>query len=228
MDDKKNQGNKKDQEEKKPVKNAVDLQKLKLEKLFKNIEKPVHLPEPVKKRGFSAAPEFVRNVMGSSAGAGSGEFHVYRHIRRRENARLKYIAEEAAKEDKDEEYQRKLEENRKLSEQRTAKKRAKRQKKKARQQGREKRPKVAPASASAPAEGSESDDDESGSEPEPAEGDRVAEGQGEGEGGDTPVEQKNAERDEERTATVAGADVEHPRPAGSTEPGSDDPSAAVK
>ena len=37
MDDKKNQTGKKDQEVKKPVKNAVDLQKLKLEKLFKNI-----------------------------------------------------------------------------------------------------------------------------------------------------------------------------------------------
>ena len=57
----------------------------------------MHLPEPPKKRGFSSAPEFVRNVMGSSAGAGSGEFHVYRHIRRRENARVKFIAEEAAK-----------------------------------------------------------------------------------------------------------------------------------
>ena len=37
MNDKKDQGNKEEQEAKKPVKNAVDLQKLKLEKLFKNI-----------------------------------------------------------------------------------------------------------------------------------------------------------------------------------------------
>ena len=37
MDEKKDQANEKQQEVKKPVKNAVDLQKLRLEKLFKNI-----------------------------------------------------------------------------------------------------------------------------------------------------------------------------------------------
>lgn len=42
-------------------------------------------------------PEFVRNVMGSSAGAGSGEFHVYRHLRRKEYARQKFIQEKAHK-----------------------------------------------------------------------------------------------------------------------------------
>lgn len=35
--------------------------------------------------------------MGSSAGAGSGEFHVYRHLRRKEYARQKSMAEETEK-----------------------------------------------------------------------------------------------------------------------------------
>ena len=35
--------------------------------------------------------------MGSSAGAGSGEFHVYRHLRRKEYARQKFIQEKAEK-----------------------------------------------------------------------------------------------------------------------------------
>ena len=35
--------------------------------------------------------------MGSSAGAGSGEFHVYRHLRRKEYARQKFIQEKGHK-----------------------------------------------------------------------------------------------------------------------------------
>lgn len=35
--------------------------------------------------------------MGSSAGAGSGEFHVYRHLRRKEYARQKFIQEKGQK-----------------------------------------------------------------------------------------------------------------------------------
>ena len=39
----------------------------------------------------------MKNVQGSSAGAGSGEFHVYKASRRREYERLKIMEEEAIK-----------------------------------------------------------------------------------------------------------------------------------
>lgn len=55
-------------------------------------DKPVIIPVSNKQKNYMAAiPTFVRNVMGSSAGAGSGEFHVYRHLRRKEYARQKHI-----------------------------------------------------------------------------------------------------------------------------------------
>lgn len=47
--------------------------------------------------------------MGSSAGAGSGEFHVYRHLRRKEYARQKYIQIKSEQELLDEEFEKKLE-----------------------------------------------------------------------------------------------------------------------
>ncbi|VEN46346.1 unnamed protein product [Callosobruchus maculatus] len=123
------------EEEKTPVviRNSTDLQRMKLEKLMKNPEKPVIIPERPKERGMPNVPDFVRNVMGSSAGAGSGEFHVYRHLRRKEFARQKYMQERAEKEKLQEEYHKKLEENKKRAEERTAKKRLKRLKKKQKQ-----------------------------------------------------------------------------------------------
>uniref|UniRef100_A0A1A9VIP6 PRKR-interacting protein 1 n=1 Tax=Glossina austeni TaxID=7395 RepID=A0A1A9VIP6_GLOAU len=112
------------------VKSALDLQRLKIEKLMQNPNKPVVIPEQRKEKDFmQSVPTFVRNVMGSSAGAGSGEFHVYRHLRRKEYARQKMIQAKSVKEQLDEEYQRKLQENRKEAEEKTAKKRAKRLKK---------------------------------------------------------------------------------------------------
>ncbi|XP_047029635.1 PRKR-interacting protein 1 homolog [Helicoverpa zea] len=118
--------------DKKPIviKNATDLQRLKLEKLMKNPDKPVVIPEPPRSKSLAPPPDFVRNVMGSSAGAGSGEFHVYRHLRRKEYARQKFIQEKSEKEKLDEEYHNRIEQNRRAAEEKTAKKRAKRLKKK--------------------------------------------------------------------------------------------------
>lgn len=95
--------------------------------------KPVVIPEAQKERNCNqTAPSFVRNVMGSSAGAGSGEFHVYRHLRRKEYSRQKNIQAMSAREQQDQEFQRKIEHNQRVAEEKTAKKRAKRLKKKER------------------------------------------------------------------------------------------------
>jgi len=113
------------------VKNTYDWQRMKLNRLMSNPEKLIQLPQrPNEKKNANQTPDFVRNVMGSSAGAGSGEFHVYRHIRRREYARQKAIKIVSEKEKKDNEFKEKLESNQKTAEERTAKKRAKRLKKK--------------------------------------------------------------------------------------------------
>lgn len=80
--------------------------------------------------------------MGSSAGAGSGEFHVYRHLRRKEYARQKSIQQKCLTESLDQEYRDKIENNRLLSEAKTAKKRAKRQKRKQKMRGKGKKPKT--------------------------------------------------------------------------------------
>ncbi|KAK8753675.1 hypothetical protein OTU49_001055 [Cherax quadricarinatus] len=115
------------------VKNATDLQRLKLEKLMKNHEKLAFIPDRPKEKKFSDPAEFVRNVMGSSAGAGSGEFHVYRHIRRREYSRQEFLQLCKEKEDLDKDYHNKLKKNRRIVEEKAAKNRAKRHRHKERQ-----------------------------------------------------------------------------------------------
>lgn len=107
---------------------------------------------PRSKDASDSAPSFVRNVMGSSAGAGSGEFHVYRHLRRKEYARLKDIEQRSLTEKLDDQFQAKLDDNKRLAEEKTAKKRAKRLKKKKNQ----KKPK--------PATGQEEDKEKDSSE----------------------------------------------------------------
>ena len=116
---------------KKGPKTAYDVQRARLDKLMANPEKPVNLPTAKAAKDPNAAPEFVYNVMGSSAGAGSGEFHVYRQIRRKEYARQKVLDETNTKEELNAAYHAKIAENERAAEEKTAKKRAKRQKKKA-------------------------------------------------------------------------------------------------
>lgn len=76
---------------------AVEKQRSQLDKLLKDPLKPAYIPPPPKEKTIRPAREMMKNVQGSSAGAGSGEFHVYKASRRREYERLKLLEEEAAK-----------------------------------------------------------------------------------------------------------------------------------
>lgn len=95
---------------------------------MRNPEKLAPIPDRPKEWNPRAPPEFVRDVMGSSAGAGSGEFHVYRHLRRREYQRQDFLDKMADKCDADVKYLDKVEQNKVDAEERTAKRRKKRDK----------------------------------------------------------------------------------------------------
>jgi len=115
--------------------------------------------------------EYVRNVMGSSAGAGSGDFHIYRGIRRRENQREGYRRAMQKAEDDKREFNEWLEKTRTAEAEATKKKADKRKKKKlAKQRAREaekKKAKKGGKSASKENEeaSEESEDEESAGEP---------------------------------------------------------------
>jgi hypothetical protein len=64
---------------------------------LKDPVKPAYLPPPPKEKTIRPAREMMKNVQGSSAGAGSGEFHVYKASRRREYERLKLMDEQMQK-----------------------------------------------------------------------------------------------------------------------------------
>lgn len=89
---------------------------------------PVEAAVPVK--AGKVKVEKVVNPYSSTAGAGSGEFHVYRHARAREMARVKEIDEADEKKRSDLEYQKKVEELRWSDLERTQKRSKKRQREK--------------------------------------------------------------------------------------------------
>lgn len=76
---------------------ATEKQRSQLEKLLKDPVKPAYIPAAPKDKAIRAPREMMKNVQGSSAGAGSGEFHVYKASRRREYERLKMMDEETKK-----------------------------------------------------------------------------------------------------------------------------------
>lgn len=111
---------------------AIATQANEIENLMWEPERPVEIPalSSDSKSKLPAPPEIVTNVQGSSAGAGSGEFHVYKASRRREYERLRTMDEEAQKEDNDSRWAKEMEERRKKDEEKTKKNRERRNKRK--------------------------------------------------------------------------------------------------
>jgi len=69
---------------------------MQLSKLFANPDREIEMPQPrvepvyeVKEKEIRPTNDVIKNIQASSAAAGSGEFHVYKHSRRREAERIK-------------------------------------------------------------------------------------------------------------------------------------------
>lgn len=68
-----------------------------ISKLLANLDKEIRIPEGPKEKSIRPPRDVMKNVTGSSAGAGSGEFHVYKQQRRREYERIQLMEEQTQK-----------------------------------------------------------------------------------------------------------------------------------
>lgn len=109
-----------------------------VESLFRDPNKELKLPDASHHKSATLMPpppEIVANVQGSSAGAGSGEFHVYKASRRREYERLRLMQDEVDREKSEAEWRRDREQTRRKDEEKTERNRRKRDKRRAAKKG---------------------------------------------------------------------------------------------
>lgn len=134
-----------DRQSSRPVKKArgpataISMQSNAVEALFAK-QPDIQIPSSAVARtsaSLAPPPEMVANVQGSSAGAGSGEFHVYKASRRREYERIKLMEQEA----KDEEDTEKWEAGKAERERRDAEKMGKNRKRREKAKARKDKPK---------------------------------------------------------------------------------------
>eukprot|EP01134_Creolimax_fragrantissima_P000316 CFRG0316T1 len=113
-----------------PPTTVTEVFKHRIDTMMKQVDKPMHIPARPKEKGPPKPKEFFRNVMGSTAGAGSGEFHVFRATRRHEYAREAYHESKSQHDNAEKEFHEKRMREEEALEAAAAKKRAKRLKKK--------------------------------------------------------------------------------------------------
>ncbi|KAI9622990.1 hypothetical protein H4Q26_014933 [Puccinia striiformis f. sp. tritici PST-130] len=109
---------------------ALEKQRMEVAKLLQNPTREIHLPKAPRDKSIRPPREMMKNVQGSSAGAGSGEFHVYKQSRRREYERLRLMDENEEKDRLKTEFEKKQADIKEQVEAKTNKNRLKRQKKK--------------------------------------------------------------------------------------------------
>lgn len=118
---------------KKRALSPTSAQKAQLETLLKKPDQEIRIPPSAtdpngNKRRLPLPPEIVTNVQGSSAGAGSGEFHVYKAARRREYERLRRMDDEVRQVEADREFRDQKEKRQEEDEAKTRRNREKREK----------------------------------------------------------------------------------------------------
>jgi hypothetical protein len=121
-----------DPRSKRPIKKRAltprDAHATSVEALFAKPDRDIALSTSAVGKLLSAPPEIVANVQGSSAGAGSGEFHVYKASRRREYERLRMMDDEVKQEEEEKTAKERKDELEKKDREKTDKNRLKREK----------------------------------------------------------------------------------------------------
>lgn len=110
---------------------AAERQAQHIEQMFEDPKRAMLLPEPpgsVYK--VKPPPDMVEHVQGSSSGVGSGEFHVYKMMRRNESDRIQAMKYEAERAVAQEAFNRKRDAQAAIDDAKTSKNRARREKKK--------------------------------------------------------------------------------------------------
>eukprot|EP00729_Bicosta_minor_P008504 gene8504-30820_t len=147
-------------------KTAAEEQAWRIQKLLEDPERPVFIPTaaPQKRRAPRAAVDFNDTVGGSTAGAGSGEFHVYRQTKEKEHKRLQHMDAQAAETKAKSDYEAKKRRLAEEDESKTAKKRAKRQRLKRNQEEAKRKQKMADERAKLKAEADKEESEANGAE----------------------------------------------------------------